>query len=1499
MFNLLLSGFRINLGLKIASVPVMATSISTPLASSVEKTNGAKLSRLLIDGGTTVLRNAFDHYHAPENLVTGLNSHLKTLHSLLRRRILKEPQWDLLFPPSGVAPDSKSFDITLLFLLLTNICDLSCPSSGWHSKPHASDNSFEANLVRIKFYRNELYGHVTTTSVDESTFNNLWQEISSVLVALGLDKVEVDRLKDEGCGEERERKKQERERSDKILKNLMKAEFKGDIEHHVKRFQEGTRGWIFKRVEDWLNDRNSPNRVMVISGNAGMGKSVISAIICERIKGAGRLSGSHFCQHNNARYSKPQLMLQSLAIHLSRTLPEYKRALVEQLSRNLGLELNSMDVEELFTLLFMEPLTTVRNPDESLLMVVDGLDESEYKGRNDLLNVVANQFCKLPEWIRLLVTTRPEINIADSLKRLKPIILEENKEENVRDIKLFFEMRLSHQMKETQKSSILENLVKKSEGVFLYAYYLVDFIEENVPFLTLEHLEGRLPLGISSVYLCHFKRLEKELCEELKIEEEQVFRFLSALTASREPLPIAFVSNMFDSDGKSVTAHRTIKKAIACISTLLPLRNDRLHFFHKSVKDWLSGSSVYGDHEFILDEKKGHEILFNLCKIELENVKRRSIHDCTFSDAETYALLHGVQHMIEVDSFIRDPVTTQVDGLIEAFVTDLKLVFAKLCVNSNRPSEDLHNVQKHVRPALPQEVCSNLDLLQDFLRKHSFLLRDHPPLFFQSLVNEGLPELSSIAASILDNDLSHVSYLKYVHTGEGNGAVKARFYGSHRVACFDVSPDMNFMVCECRDGTVHLWSLKTGNIQWKRPSFITRQYVGVHPYGVFSDLGAYRPIGGYVLTFYNSVIFHPNGKYVLPGNLRNVYTLSGDCVELFIDSECKFAHCVFPKDKKVMLTDRFDNPKQLSLWSMEDGTELNRFTCEETISAFTISEDSSKIAFGDLTGSIYLQQIDRRNAPVLHKCISKACGLMHFSPDGEVLCCGHLPCEIEHVGVGIYGWMFDHHQTFTFCDFTNLVAFRSSGKILLWPIQSGNSIPDYFSNWVDDIRSVFPCFSAGFFKKLNGTTILTGGPSFNYIVAVDVDVLSATNSASTKMKVREIVMSVEGDTMYSISSCDNDYNDSKVLVTVVRISSKEILTEKTFIYGSVSLLPTKSGIVLSVGQDTPQLWSFDLLECIKPLAKLSGTEKLTFLSNEAIACQRHCRTMTPEDFWGLKLPRFSEDKDESLTPNVALETEISDFSPEVGDVSSDEEDALTVDDSSRVDDSTRFIDPALSLGIVTSIVCESCRMLDVDIFNAVTGEFVSSMKTTVIPNDKVHSVLVNLRGQILLCFVEEIVDEVYEEKIKFSLSENNHGTPIWWRHSQRIEDSPFDPYFIFSPSEEFLITWGSLDSGYGLHILDTKTGKTCHTFVEDHDDIVDCKFVVNGDILISCTRDNFLRLLNVRSGEQLSMLDIGEQPFSLGACLSNHLVAIGLSGTRMKFVQVELPRAKEVVENKG
>ena len=141
----------------------MATASPSLLASSPEKTNGNKLIRLLIDGGTAVLRNIFHRYHPPVNLASDLHFNYPILNNLLRRRVLNGHQWDKLFPPGGGMPDSNTFDITLLFLLLTTICSLSIPLTGWHTKPPPGDNTLEANLAPVKFFRNELYGHMTST----------------------------------------------------------------------------------------------------------------------------------------------------------------------------------------------------------------------------------------------------------------------------------------------------------------------------------------------------------------------------------------------------------------------------------------------------------------------------------------------------------------------------------------------------------------------------------------------------------------------------------------------------------------------------------------------------------------------------------------------------------------------------------------------------------------------------------------------------------------------------------------------------------------------------------------------------------------------------------------------------------------------------------------------------------------------------------------------------------------------------------------------------------------------------------------------------------------------------------------------------------------------------------------------------------------------------------------------------------------------------------------
>ena len=179
----------------------MASSLPD-FASTKENTNYARLCRLLVDVGCTVLRDTFDSIHPPANLHVVLSStfEFSTLQSLIKKKVLNPTQWGKLFPAGPSSVSSTNFDVTLLMVLLRNICGLSPPvtTHSWDELPPDSDNSTEANIVRIKFYRNDVYGHATKASVDDAKFNTLWQEISSAVLALGTGYGDViSRLKTE------------------------------------------------------------------------------------------------------------------------------------------------------------------------------------------------------------------------------------------------------------------------------------------------------------------------------------------------------------------------------------------------------------------------------------------------------------------------------------------------------------------------------------------------------------------------------------------------------------------------------------------------------------------------------------------------------------------------------------------------------------------------------------------------------------------------------------------------------------------------------------------------------------------------------------------------------------------------------------------------------------------------------------------------------------------------------------------------------------------------------------------------------------------------------------------------------------------------------------------------------------------------------------------------------------------------------------------------------
>ena len=181
--------------------PIMA-GVVPPVTSTKETTNYAGLCRLLVDIGSQALRDTFNHILPPESLQKVLaapanQNILQTLYT--KKKILNPTQWDKLYPPMPSSVSSVNFDITLLMVLLRNICGLSPPASGWDTLPPEADKSREADIARLKYFRNTVYAHAEQASFDEVTFNTHWQNIRDTLVRLGGASYRdaVDKLKTE------------------------------------------------------------------------------------------------------------------------------------------------------------------------------------------------------------------------------------------------------------------------------------------------------------------------------------------------------------------------------------------------------------------------------------------------------------------------------------------------------------------------------------------------------------------------------------------------------------------------------------------------------------------------------------------------------------------------------------------------------------------------------------------------------------------------------------------------------------------------------------------------------------------------------------------------------------------------------------------------------------------------------------------------------------------------------------------------------------------------------------------------------------------------------------------------------------------------------------------------------------------------------------------------------------------------------------------------------
>jgi len=691
---------------------------------------------------------------------------------------------------------------------------------------------------------------------------------------------------------------------------LHPSDFTADIKYYTQQHHTGTRQWLFDDLEQWLTQPSPRNvnqaKICIITGNPGMGKSVLAAKLCTTASDRGNLAACFFFQHHKSRRSNPSVLVKTVVSQLCKSVPSCKKIIEDALDKDSMAQIKPVD---LFTNLILEPLHQMKETEDQKIMVIDGLDECEFEARNELLKLIIREFIKLPAWISVILTTRPDHKILQKLSKFKPLFkLDPDDPRNISDIKIYLSDLLKTRMSPVELESGIQLMTQKSEGMFLYFHYAAEAIFEKEA-LTVKDLETLLPDGIDDYYEQNFRRLFSTL------GEKKYQLFFQAIAAARSNLPQQLVCPLLEVDQSEA------KKITDTISVLLPIRNECITIFHKSVKDWLIDEELAED--LVVNPTTGHGQMASLCYAEFKELKVNAVHfkEVVRSPITIYAIENLICHLSRTHG------KTQELLQLCAVVTDLQYMYYRLYA-SQMSAKDLIDDLDEAKALIQakSEFHVKLALAASFVHRHAHVISVYPHLVFQCALNE--PQASSMqlgTAAYLNKPVSFFPglqvYLELINKPHHFTPALTEYHCEKNITSFDKKSDGNVIACSDSNGKIYVWNKHSGELLCdpidKDRSFPPISTCKFSPSGeeiVTGDLTEAVGIDGNAIplfdvenSIFNACIFSPNGEYILGWS----YYMDGYfqlLAEIQMDLQMIFCVKVWRRDKSfTKLLERTSN----------------------------------------------------------------------------------------------------------------------------------------------------------------------------------------------------------------------------------------------------------------------------------------------------------------------------------------------------------------------------------------------------------------------------------------------------------------------------------------------------------------------------------------------------------------------------------------------------------------
>lgn len=141
--------------------------------------NFLRLCRLITGLCSDLFRVILSYYIKPPYLRKELDNNRTKLE-----RVFNVQQKELIYPATrNPTLFIEDFDISILYILLRNICNIPKHKNGWGNDPKKGDNSIAACIERIRCQRNVVFAH-SSGMVEDTKFQNTWSELRYSIVEI-------------------------------------------------------------------------------------------------------------------------------------------------------------------------------------------------------------------------------------------------------------------------------------------------------------------------------------------------------------------------------------------------------------------------------------------------------------------------------------------------------------------------------------------------------------------------------------------------------------------------------------------------------------------------------------------------------------------------------------------------------------------------------------------------------------------------------------------------------------------------------------------------------------------------------------------------------------------------------------------------------------------------------------------------------------------------------------------------------------------------------------------------------------------------------------------------------------------------------------------------------------------------------------------------------------------------------------------------------------------